>query len=53
MSVTQNEWSPGEHIIDIAIIVYISQPGAGTVVNKERHASYGTEGADRAVDTSR
>jgi hypothetical protein len=53
MSVTQNEWSPGEHVIDVTIIVYISQPGSGTVVDKERYASYGTEGADRAIDTPR
>src|ERR1700722_7426519 len=52
MRMPQDQGAPGTHKIDVLAAVNIVKTRALGMVDYERRASYGAEGADRAVDSA-
>jgi hypothetical protein len=50
VGMTQNQWAPGQHQIDVAIAVGIDEHGAFTPGDEPRSTSDAPEGSHRAVD---
>ena len=52
VGVAQNQRSPGQHVVDVAIVVHIDHVGAFAPFDEERLAAHRLEGTHRRIDTA-
>src|SRR5690625_5886730 len=53
MTVPSNHWTPGQHVINVALPIGVPQVGAFCAFKKARCAPYGFKGAHRRVHATR
>ena len=53
VTVTQNERSPGSHVVQVAVAVHVVDAGSLAAIDEQGVASHGAEGSGRRVDSAR
>jgi hypothetical protein len=50
---SENEWAPGEHVINVAVAVHIVEIGPSSTRDEERLTTHSAEGPHGRIDTAR